>query len=198
MEKEELFQLLIKSIKKVREDYFCRYDGSLLERPFCYELYHQFRSIQKNDNSLILSGEPSKSLSSIMNESIYPSSDSDKDRVYPDFILHKNLNDTLPENQIMAIEVKQKYNINTANLEYDIKKLQKLVTKLHFDYGVFIAIGMTNEELMTELKKINKNIYNPQDKFYFIATKGINEHLQYLSYYDVFCEEQECNSKPEA
>lgn len=50
---------------------------------------------------------------------------------------------------------------------------------------------MTNEELMTELKKINKNIYNPQDKFYFISTKGINEYLKYLSYYDVFCEEQE-------
>lgn len=117
MGKEELFQLLIGSIKRVRKNYFCRYDDSLLERPFCYELYHQFRLMQKNDNSLILSGEPSKSLSYIMNKNKYPSPNGDKDRVYPDFILHKNLNDTLPENQIMAIEVKQKDNINTANLE---------------------------------------------------------------------------------
>lgn len=195
MEKEELFQLLIESIKKVRKNYFCRYDDSLLERPFCYELYHQFRLMQKNDNSLILSGEPSKGLSYIMNENNYPSPNGDKNRIYPDFILHKDLNDTLPENQIMAIEVKQKDNINTTNLENDIKKLQRLVTELYFDYGVFIAIGMTNKELMIELKKTNKDIYNSQDKLYFITTKDINENPKYLSYYNVFCEEQECNSK---
>lgn len=197
MEKEELFQILIDSIKKVREDYFCRYDASLLERPFCYELYHQFRLMQ-NKSSLILSGEPSKTLSYMMNGEKYPSQEDDKDRVYPDFILHKGLDDTSDENQIMAIEVKQNGNINKANLENDIKKLQRLVTKLHFDYGVFIAIGMTNKELITKLKETDKNIYKSKDKLYFIATKNINTHKKYLSYYDVFCEKQECNSKLEA
>lgn len=191
MEKEELFQLLIESIKQVQKKYYCRYDGSLLERPFCYELYHQFSSIQGNDGSLILSGEPSKNLSCTMNRGKYPSPKYNKDRVLPDFILHKDLNDTLPENQIMAIEVKQLYNINKANLENDIKKLQRLVTKLHFDYGVFIAIGMTNEELITKLKETDKNIYKSKDKLYFIATKNINIHKKYLSYYDVFCDKQE-------
>lgn len=189
MEKEELFQLLIESIKQVQKKYYCRYDGSLLERPFCYELYHQFRLIQGNDGSLILSGEPSKNLSYIMNKEIYLSSEKDKDRVYPDFILHKGLDDTLSQNQIMAIEVKQKYNINPTNLENDVKKLQRLVKKLHFNYGVFMAIGMTNDELMTKLKYTDKNIYNPQDKFYFIATESIDTDKKYLSYYDVFCEQ---------
>lgn len=197
MKKEKLFQLLIESIKKVQEKYFCRCDDSLLERPFCYELYHQFRLMQ-NNNSLILSGEPSKDLSRTINRGKYPSLKCNKDRVYPDFILHKDIDDTLPENQIMAIEVKQKSNINKANLEHDIKKLQRLVTKLHFAYGVFIAIGMTNEELITKLKETDKNIYKSKDKLYFIATKNINAHKKYLSYYDVFCEKQECNSKPEA
>lgn len=189
MEKKKLFQLLIKSIKRVEKKYFSRKDASLLERPFCYELYYQFRYRQKKDDSLILSGEPSKKLSCTMNRGKYPSPKYNKDRVFPDFILHKGLDDNLPENQIMAIEVKQIYNINKANLENDIKKLQRLVTKLHFDYGVFIAIGMTNEELITKLKETDKNIYKSKDKLYFIATESIDTDKKYLSYYDVFCEQ---------
>ena len=65
-------------------------------------------------------------------------------------------------------------------------------------YGVFIAIGMTNKELITKLKETDTNIYKSKGKLYFIATKSINTHKKYLSYYDVFREKQECNKTPEA
>lgn len=185
MTKEELLNLLIESIRNTTIDYYRRSDNSLLERPFCYELYHQFRLLQREKGALMLSGEPSKTLSCPINGGEYPASDIDKDHVYPDFILHKGLSDTDPENQIMAIEVKQKGNIDKDKLESDIKKLQRMVSSLAFNFGVFIAIGMTNTELRDELKKTDKNIYQKPDKIHFIATKSINDNKKYFSYSDI-------------
>lgn len=183
--KNWIFKMVAQAIKMTKEEYY-KYDNTVMyERIFCYEFYHQFRKIQDKEfgsslcYSFILSGEPHKHMGIKLRETkeltaLYTESKGSKcDHCYPDFILHGGLKDK--ENQILAIEVKIKPNKN--NLSRDIKKLQILVDdeKLQFQYGLFIAIGMTNEELKSVIKKVDRDILtNPNNKkIYFIGVESV-------------------------
>lgn len=179
MDIEFLLKMLLDSVKRVDEKYYKRYDGSFLERPFCYELYHQFRLLQGDVCSLILSAEPSKTLSYKFCNGQYLDENTNKDRVFPDFVLHKGLDDNEPKNQIMAIEVKHKENLNKEKLENDVKKLKRYVSRnggLCYDFGVFIAVGLIKTELEKLLKSIDDNVLgDSKNKIYFIATGSLEE-----------------------
>lgn len=167
---KEYILYLLEAMRNVEKKYYERKNEGLLERPYCYELYHQFRLLQSEDCSLILNAEPSKK---------YPYYENDSNKcksVSPDFVLHKGLEDYVSTNQIMAIEVKQESNLSNGNLENDIEKLQRYISSLFYKFGIFIAVGVTRNKLENLLEKIDDKVLGDfKDKIYFIATESLEE-----------------------
>lgn len=114
------------------------------ERIFAYEFYHQYRKRMelKKDfyEGKYLNGEQKK------NRHV----DNYIGDYTPDLILHKKLDEMLPESQLWLCEIKM---IESNDPLSDIEKFGKM-ENLNFDEYVFLYIGSTLENLL--LKIYNK------------------------------------------
>ncbi len=156
--KEDLINLVLSATNKVEKNYYCKDEGAYVyEKGFSYEFYHQFRLLLQPFEDVIINGEPYKNLETNIYmrceklNSEYKISNPDCKELYiknvkmtyPDFILHKGLNDVNSENQFIAIEVKREKQIDNTNrengrtpFENDIWKLRFLIENLGFKIGV--------------------------------------------------------------
>lgn len=170
-EKDEdcLMCLLKEAIGRVEDRYYhLPYNGVLAEyqrpeRSFTSELYHQLRTIQRDNKCGIeeftLHVEINKQRTNgndwelkCGNDVIF------KSRVVPDLVLHAAQNDR--KYQGLICEVKTSLNITRLNFINDLEKLLIYTDKyLHFDYACFIFIG-SKKQLEYELNRVNETRSN--------------------------------------
>lgn len=150
----------------------------MLERVFCYEFYHQFRTImEQHENKekykdLYFHGEIKK-----------------YDKV-PDFVLHKGQGNN--DYQAVAIEVKTaeriKQNQNGCNMKEDILRLLSLIadTHLQYKYGVFMGVNCDNDFFAEEFKKMCRcrieNYSDLYERVYIIGTNDVENPQTLKSY----------------
>ena len=127
------FDSLLESIRKIDENYFLveRFKDIPVyrERAYCYELYHQLRSLLPKEFPYTLHGELDKRGHHIMKEKL------GKDRI-PDFILHRPNS----EDNLVVIEVKPSDCSEEEALD-DIDKLKKFINNADYKYGIFLRFG---------------------------------------------------------
>jgi len=112
------------------------------ERIFCYELYHRFRCLMKNDNDIIfhditLHGELDKKGNKNYNGEI------------PDFVLHSPGDN---DRNLFIVEVK----VNPeGDIEGDLKKLIEFVGHHKYQHGVLICVtdGNNKEKYIENISK---------------------------------------------
>lgn len=194
----EVLDMVAEAIRKTDEKYYSYNNIMLYERIFCYEFYHQFRLLQESKmrnvlederriwESLILSGEPWKNIAIPLKDVLeaekkkrltHPSGDKPpKEYKEPDFVLHGGLCNINPDLQIVAIEVKKKESDNINLWVADLAKLSKMrsLEKLHFRMGIFIVVGMTNEEMKENLNghELDFDLSN----IYLIGTESLRSN----------------------
>jgi hypothetical protein len=125
-------------------------EDKVLERPFAYEFYHQFRNLINKGivdfGSPIIQAEVDKTY-----QHCFENNDtSTKKGKIPDFLVH------LPDKSEQNLAVVEfKLATNLAKIESDLSKLVEFKTNkhLHYDYGVEVIIGDSES-----LKKAKANI----------------------------------------
>jgi len=136
--------LIISALHSVEADYFkipTTYDtkGIVRERAFCYELYHQIRSLMNDDDHLTLNGEIDK----------HGHIDFDiGDQKNPDFVFHT------PGNHIgntLVIEVKGRLDYPVSTTEQDFKNLLTFTSNYNYKLGIFLLYNHTFEDLVDRL-----------------------------------------------
>ena len=150
----------------------------MLKRVFCYEFYHQFRTIMKpHENE-----EKYKDL--------YFQGEMTKYNILPDFVLHGGQDNT--DIQVVAIEVKTaeriRQNQQECNMKNDLLKLLELIADKHlqYKYGLFIGVNCDNDFFTEEFKKMCRctiqNYSDLYDRVYIMGTDDV-ENPQTLNYY---------------
>lgn len=149
----EHVQMLINALSKVSDDYI-GYDIDRnseksvkhAERVFAYELYHQFRSLMKDNCGYYLNGEIKKSSEILKWES-------NKD-CYPDLVLHGNPIQIEKDTQYFLCEIKMDYNNLILD---DLDKLAKLFdSNLEFKNYISLLVGISKECLEEKINNQRK------------------------------------------
>ena len=129
---KEIEQLKV-AMEKVEKGYYVipRYNANVTvrlsyakrERTYCYELYHQLRSLGIQEHDFTIHAEIDKR------------GHKGYDGINPDFVIHTPGSD----GGLMVIEVK----INPAEkgMSDDIRKLNDMVGTHNYQYGVFVLVG---------------------------------------------------------
>nr|WP_315227808.1 hypothetical protein [uncultured Limnohabitans sp.] len=102
------------------------------ERIYCYELYHQLRSIwpHKEDEALVLHGEFDKSGSQFFaGLSVHGAK--------PDFLIHTPGS---TNKNLLAMEVKP-INAQNNKIKSDLEKLTVMLRKAYFSHAIFLIFG---------------------------------------------------------
>jgi hypothetical protein len=141
----EYIDLFKKALPRIKPSYFrltTTYEpsGIVRERVFCYELYHQIRSIMTDDKKLSLNGEIDKRSHKDFEKG---------DRKNPDFVFH------MPGKRhfnALVVEVKGKlldFRGRPLNsIRKDFETIRLFINKYNYRAGVFILYNHSFEELM--------------------------------------------------
>lgn len=135
------------------------------ERPFCYELYHQWSKTRDLNlygkyNDLMLSAEIFKGQVLLRNDlekylprEIFKKLNEDVSNSFvPDLVLHRAQNDNHPDNQKVFVEVKSQNN-NNGYFE-DLVKCVLAIRNLGYQSAVFIALNRNPKSLQEDLDSI--------------------------------------------
>lgn len=133
------------------------------ERGYCYELYHQIRSILPPDYSYTLSGEIHK----IGHPLISPTCGN----IIPDFLVH-NPGRMGDEDNLIIVEVKS---IEGAILGNPDKGLEKDFNTLNcmtsiengYSLGVILIYGYEDQDKKARITQFYQDNYNPNLRIYF-------------------------------
>lgn len=106
------------------------------ERTYCYELYHQLRSLEIAGHDYTIHAEIDKR------------GQEGRKGINPDFVIHT----PSAEGGLMVIEVK--VNPAESGMSGDIGKLNSMVENRNYQYGVFILVG----ESMDWIRKWRKDL----------------------------------------
>lgn len=162
-----------------------------LERVFAYELYHQWSkqvvpNKKDNNESYILNGETMKLMG-------YFKVNPQKEKAYPDLILHKSFDH--PKCQAIVCEIKRRGNLTKGGFEYDIIKLEEFVCDLQNDYsfnfGIFILAGDKMKsiiEMIDSLGWTSRRQKNKTENILLVAYDGCR--IQVVSLYDALKKEE--------
>jgi len=167
MVKTDVVDAIVLALEKISRDYvrlseknYSKIEGDIsfirncskekiLERPFAYEFYHQFRSLMDKGivdfGELVIQAEIDKTYQHYFENNQQGKTGRGK---IPDFLIHlKN------KNQNLAV-IEFKLASNQDNLESDFKKLVefKKNVRLQYDYGVEVIIGDTKSIEQVKLK----------------------------------------------
>jgi hypothetical protein len=164
---EEFLLHLKKAISKVGDEYYTiktiyDSDGIIRERVFCYELYHQFRNLPPQGFQYAFHGELDKRGHLLFEP---------EEQKIPDFLVHTP--GTMDENKVI-IEVKGK--IDRNDVVNDIKKIFSFLTKVDYEYGVFLLFNHSFEELQQRIPPISlSDIDCQEDANIFIVCTSPND-----------------------
>lgn len=179
-ESEKAQKLIKKSLKNIEYKYYCFLTASVKtpiikrERVFCYELYHQMRTLQNEFLSpeISINGEPDKR------------GHEKFDGENPDFIIHHC--GTMKHN-ILAIEVKCEFNY--SYIHKDFIKLRNLVLTKEYQNGLFIFFGTKMQYLINYIKSykdsFDENDFdNVKSRIFVYCIKDSYSELEILSFED--------------
>ena len=131
--------------RRVLQQYLDRYG----ERVFCYELYHQIRTLMDGHSrihpetfrDLKLHGELKKDYIGQIAQDYYQAQALDSEYI-PDFLLHTPGNF---DNQHLIIEIKSNPKLSFSGMTNDLQKIQQFIDRYNYERGVFLTIN-TNPE----------------------------------------------------
>ena len=146
------YDALIQSISEIDSVHFrvSRYEGELVlrERAYCYELYHQLRIHLGDDFPFTLHGEIDKR----GHEFVCKFFDENPN---PDFVVH------IPGSMenLAVIEVKTS-RMNILGARKDIDKIQTFISKVSYQYGIFLIFGPDDpRNVVEQLGVTEQNIF---------------------------------------
>ncbi len=163
---ENFLSFFLKAIDNVGSEYYSikttyDTDGIVRERVFCYELYHQFRTLTGDDYPYAFHGELDKRGHS----EIY--------RLHqktPDFLIHKP--GSMEYNKVI-IEVKGI--IRNRDVIVDIKKIHSYLTKVKYKYGVFLLFNHSFEDLQENISSTSlDDIDSQKDEDIYVICKSLD------------------------
>ena len=170
------------AIKNIEEVYFTLDLANLddenisiyRERAYCYELYHQLRSLFSNDYPFIITGEPDKRGHPVL-----------KSSKNPDFIIHSpgNMNNNFILMEVKTAEnVKKTINSKDNGVNKDIETFKDFLKKFNYECGIYLIYGELEENYDKHIKEIKKRIKvmltreKINKKIYLIIHKKPLEH----------------------
>lgn len=125
------------------------------ERVFAYELYHQFKTLTRNNPEYIdirFDGEIGKQIY-LQPDNCGTLINTNQLDYTPDFVLHKSQTDSTEWNQKLIVEIKAR-NVTDNDLSKDIIKLNHYISALNFQYSVFISVNTSEQIIQEKLKRI--------------------------------------------
>lgn len=131
---DRFLKVLLDATGRIDIDYFQvmvaeRENPVYRERVYCYELYHQIRSLMNWDAFYQLDGE--------LDKAGYPLVYPQVGRVKPDFLVHQH---GVMNNNIVAMEVKP-INATERNIVKDINTLGKFLRFAHYYRSIYLVYG---------------------------------------------------------
>src|SRR5690554_1658975 len=150
------------------------------ERTFCYELYHQLRLLQDeedgpfNEKDILIHAEIRKD--SLLTEVYKEWKMEELDKEYiPDFIFHKDMG---YKKQRLIVEVKTNPNNSESHYKYDLEKIHEFISRYKFEKGCLIALNQSLDKITKSISDIyesaDDNFKTSLEKTYVI-TKEVGE-----------------------
>ena len=141
--------------KAVIQEYLDRYG----ERVFCYELYHQIRTLMDEHSKtnpetfkdLRLQSELKKDYINEIVQAHYGVQALDSEYI-PDFLLHTPGNF---DKQYLILEVKSNPKISFSGMIDDLKKIQQFISRYRYERGIFLTINTNPKRILNTLKSEN-------------------------------------------
>jgi len=150
MKAVDCIRLLKDALAKIDDGYYlvktsyCP-SGIVRERVFCYELYHQLRSLLDTGSSLFVHGEIDKSGNPNFQK---------HHRKNPDFVFHVPVG--MSQNTLV-VEVKGKIQGRKDAIEKDLEKLLTFVRGYQYDAGAFLLYNHSRLEFINGMgDRINR------------------------------------------
>jgi len=133
--------------RQVLQKYLDRYG----ERVFCYELYHQIRTLMDDHSrnhpdtfrNLNLQSELKKDYIGQIVKEFYGVQALDSEYI-PDFLLHTPGNF---ENQHLIIEVKSNPKLTFSGMTDDLLKIQQFINRYQYERGTFLTININPNKI---------------------------------------------------
>lgn len=134
-------------LQEIIKEYLNRYD----ERVFCYELYHQVRSLmdeymEKHPDLILPFHFQAELRKEQISELVKKHFEVEAlDHTYiPDFLLHSPGNF---EYQGLVIEVKSAPDLQFAPIQADLLKIQEFITRYKYQKGIFLVVNNSEERM---------------------------------------------------
>lgn len=149
---DEFTDIFCAAFQEITNEYFQlpvagKEDPIYRERVYCYELYHQLRSLWPQHTEYSLSGEVDKNGHELIRGD-------ELDRKKPDFLVHEP---GIMEHNYLIIEVKPS-NADRKGIEKDLKTLTAFRTKGGYSKAIFLIYGGPDSNL-EKIKTTSKNIF---------------------------------------
>lgn len=152
------------------------------ERVYCYELYHQIRSLQekKHLKDFTVNAEIDKRGHSIITENFNP-----------DIVIHQQGNIS----NYIVIEVKVA--LDADGIVKDFHTIIAMLKKYYYQYGIFILTGSSLKDfkhyfINNVLNRLEKNQVNSQGGKIYILVKEKHQSNVEVSTLKELCEEDKC------
>ena len=154
---DEFIDIFLFATREIPNDYFQlpvagEEDPIYRERVYCYELYHQLRSLWPPDTDYSLSGEIDKNGHKLIRGD-------GLDKKKPDFLIHEP---GVMEHNYLIIEVKPS-NTDKNGIKKDLKTLTAFRSKGGYSRAIFLIYGGPNtniEKIKATSKDISAEINN--------------------------------------
>lgn len=148
---DEFIDIFLFATREIPNDYFQlpvagEEDPIYRERVYCYELYHQLRSLWPQYTDYSLSGEIDKNGHKLIRGN-------ELDKKKPDFLIHEP---GVMEHNYLIIEVKSS-NADKNGIEKDLKTLTAFRIKGEYSRAIFLIYGGPNANI-ERIKAISKDI----------------------------------------
>lgn len=180
--KSSYLKLVYNAMREVPQNYqriACTGSNELVprERVYCYELYHQMRTLQTNKiksltkkhGHLVINGEIDKRGHVV----IHPNFN-------PDFVIHEQ--ETM-ENNHCVIEVKN--SLLADGLRKDLSTITCLMHCYNYEYGLLIIVGHTYEDVRNIIIRLAQDVQHLKEHskqiFFFIQNNEQPIHIAKLS-----------------
>lgn len=183
-QEKKFINLIAQAANRVEASYFkvpVNYGIGLIvrERVFCYELYHQIRSIMNTEKSIFPGAE--------FHAEIDKGGNSFFDKQNPDFVLHVPGTN---EYNTLVMEVKGKLDSHSIQgIKKDFTTLNSFIILCNYKIGVFLIYNHTVQELMLRAKKHISAIVNSEEtqrKIFVVSRTKLGRSSVPTSLYDLF------------
>lgn len=152
------------------------------ERVYCYELYHQIRSLQekKHLKDFTVNAEIDKRGHSIITENFNP-----------DIVIHQQ------GDMVNYIVVEVKVTLNAEGIAKDFNTIITMLEKYKYQYGIFILTGSSLERFKKIFKenvfnRLEKNqIKSQAEKIYILVKEKYQSNVE-VSTLKELCEVDKC------